>query len=376
MIKVSIIIPIYNMERYLKECLDSISKQTLQEIEILCIDDGSTDSSPVLLEEYKKQDSRIKMIRQNNQGVSVARNKGIEAAEGKYVIFMDPDDWYPSENILEDLYNAAETYQVRIAGGSFMDYHDGIYNEEFIERYFGYRFEKEGIIEYTDYQFDFGYQRFLFERQLLVENRIFFKEYKRFQDPPFMVEAMIKAERFYGMNKPSYCYRYGHTEIRWNKEKVCDLLKGISDNLDISKKYGLKKLHNLTVTRLNEEYRQLLGDSIFYEDYAADVAESMLEVLQHVDSEMLEEDKGSVVQIYHPVLSRIKEDIRMHVDRIEDLEYRNKLLEEEKQEIIRKSEEEKQELNRLTQEVYQSLSYRVGHAVTILPRFLARLVRK
>ena len=90
------------------------------------------------------------------------------------------------------------------------------------------------------------------------------------------MEAMIAARRFYGVDKPAYCYRYGHTEIKWNRQKVCDLLKGISDNLQISSKYGLKKLHNLTIRRLNDEYRQLLGDSIFFEEYACDVFEEML----------------------------------------------------------------------------------------------------
>ena len=88
-----------------------------------------------------------------------------------------------------------------------------------------------------------------------------------YTSPLFFVEAMIAARRFYGVDKPAYCYRYGHTEIKWNRQKVCDLLKGISDNLQISSKYGLKKLHNLTIRRLNDEYRQLLGDSIFSVSY-------------------------------------------------------------------------------------------------------------
>ena len=100
MIKISVIIPIYNMEEYLPQCLDSIVSQTLREIEILCIDDGSTDGSEEVLKLYCDRDSRIRVIKQNNQGVSCARNLGIEEASGKYVIFMDPDDWYPDKEIL------------------------------------------------------------------------------------------------------------------------------------------------------------------------------------------------------------------------------------------------------------------------------------
>ena len=78
MIKISVIIPIYNMEEYLPQCLDSIVSQTLREIEILCIDDGSTDGSEEVLKLYCNRDSRIRVIKQNNQGVSCARNLGIE----------------------------------------------------------------------------------------------------------------------------------------------------------------------------------------------------------------------------------------------------------------------------------------------------------
>lgn len=101
MIKISVIIPIYNMEEYLPQCLDSIVSQTLREIEILCIDDGSTDGSEEVLKLYCNRDSRIRVIKQNNQGVLCARNLGIEEHPGKYVIFMDPDDWYPDKEILE-----------------------------------------------------------------------------------------------------------------------------------------------------------------------------------------------------------------------------------------------------------------------------------
>lgn len=381
MTNVSVIIPIYNMETYLPQCLDSIINQTLEEIEILCIDDGSTDSSEEILKSYSANDSRIKVVKQDNQGVSKARNRGINEAEGEYVIFMDPDDWYPDNEILEVLYMAAKRHKVSIAGGTFMDYHDGIYNEEFPKRYFGYHFEKTGIIDYRDYQFDFGYQRFIFEKSLLIENQIYFKDYVRYQDPPFMVWAMICAKNFYGINKPAYCYRYGHTEIRWNKLKVCDLLKGICDNLDISKKYELKKLHNLTVLRLNEEYRQLLGDTLFYEEYGYDVLTKMLETLTHVDKKLL--DNENLYSVYNPILGRIKEDIKMHVEMIDTLKDNVKSLEqviEDKDESIRDMqrqwEEEKRELERKTQEVYDSFSYKTGHIVTALPRLMARLIKR
>lgn len=92
-IKFSIIIPIYNVEQYLAQCLDSVINQTYKNIEIICVNDGSTDNSLKILEEYEQKDKRIKIINQENQGVSVARNTGIEKSNGDYILFVDSDDW-------------------------------------------------------------------------------------------------------------------------------------------------------------------------------------------------------------------------------------------------------------------------------------------
>lgn len=89
----SIIVPVYNVEKYLSKCLDSLVNQTYTNIEIICINDGSSDNSLNILEEYATKDNRIKVITQHNQGVSVARNVGIENATGKYILFVDADDW-------------------------------------------------------------------------------------------------------------------------------------------------------------------------------------------------------------------------------------------------------------------------------------------
>lgn len=95
--KVSVIIPIYNVEEYLPQCLNSVINQTFQDIEVICINDGSTDGSGQILEQYASQDSRIKVINQENLGVSVARNVGIDTATGEYLSFIDGDDWLDIE---------------------------------------------------------------------------------------------------------------------------------------------------------------------------------------------------------------------------------------------------------------------------------------
>lgn len=104
--KISVIIPVYNEEKYLKDCLDSIINQSLQDIEIICVDDGSTDLSPTILNRYKNNNFRITVLTQCNQGAGVARNYGLSIAKGDYVAFLDSDDKF-DETMLEKMYNAA-----------------------------------------------------------------------------------------------------------------------------------------------------------------------------------------------------------------------------------------------------------------------------
>lgn len=92
--QVSVVIPIYNTEQYLCQCLDSVMGQTLRDIEIICVDDGSTDSSPRILAEYADQDNRFQIMSQENAGPGATRNLGLSVAKGEYLIFLDSDDWY------------------------------------------------------------------------------------------------------------------------------------------------------------------------------------------------------------------------------------------------------------------------------------------
>lgn len=102
--KFSVVVPCYNVEKYLPQCIDSLCKQTLSDIEIILVDDGSPDNSGKICDEWAEKDNRIKVIHKPNGGVSAARNDGMAIAEGEYIIFCDSDDWLP-ENALETLYN-------------------------------------------------------------------------------------------------------------------------------------------------------------------------------------------------------------------------------------------------------------------------------
>ena len=106
--KISVIIPVYNVEKYLRECLDSVISQTLAEIEIVCVNDGSKDGSRDILSEYEKKDDRIVVVDKENGGLSSARNCGLDVAKGKYVYFLDSDDLLNSQEALSELYQKAE----------------------------------------------------------------------------------------------------------------------------------------------------------------------------------------------------------------------------------------------------------------------------
>ena len=124
MVKVSVIIPVYNVAPYLGECLDSVTQQSLTDIEIICIDDCSTDDSLQLLQKYAVSDSRIRILcNDKNRDVSATRNRGIREAVGKYIFFMDSDDTFFSNNALESLYDVAITDLADVVWGRTVNWY-------------------------------------------------------------------------------------------------------------------------------------------------------------------------------------------------------------------------------------------------------------
>lgn len=257
--KVSVIIPIYNVEKYLCQCLNCVIHQTLRDIEIICIDDGSTDSSAKILQEYAAKDKRIKVISKQNEGVGKARNDGILQACGQYVIFLDPDDLYPTSKVLSILYNKAVKHNALICGGEFALFSEDVsrLDQNFGTTFEGYLFDAEQMCEYSDYQFDYGYHRFIYNRQMLLKHKIFYPPYKRFQDPPFFVKAMITSQRFYALDTITYAYRVGHQNVNWDNERICGLLNGLKDNFEMAAKHNLERLNHLTYQRFLQHYEQI-----------------------------------------------------------------------------------------------------------------------
>ena len=201
-IKVSVIVPIYNAYDYLRQALDSISAQTLTEIEIICIDDGSTDHSLDIIKEHQQNDPRVRIVTENNAGPAIARNKGIARVRGEYMIFLDADDFYEPE-LLADLYRRASEDKLDITVANF-----DIYNNK-TEKYSAPTPERHSVIfdhgavasknEYPDYILESatGYVwNKLFSTEFVREKELSFApELYVFEDVYFVATALSLAER-------------------------------------------------------------------------------------------------------------------------------------------------------------------------------------
>lgn len=292
--KVTVVVPVFNMENYLAECLESVLSQTLREIEIFCVNDGSSDSSEAILYQYAVKDRRIRIVSQNNCGVAAARNRGIAEAEGKYIAFLDPDDYYPSSDSLEKLYTAAEENAAKVCGGCFSETDGNSLKTQFEGDFAGYTFAHRGFVRFADYQFDYGFHRFLYRADFLRGQGLKFPDYSRYQDPPFMARALAAADSFYALGEVTYCYRTGHKQVGWTVRKVCDFLAGLRENLSFSAERGYERLHLLNWKRLNSKfYFRIIVDTARKQDVNGEIVKSLASVQAALDARMIgAEGKG------------------------------------------------------------------------------------
>jgi glycosyltransferase involved in cell wall biosynthesis len=240
---ISVIIPIYNSEKYLEDCLNSIINQTLKRIEIICIDDGSTDNSSKILENYKKLDDRFVIFRHKHKGSGFSRNIGINNSKGKFVSFLDSDDMYANNFALQNIFEKANKYNAIICGGGIKRLiNNGTYKT----------FEFEGFIKYEDYQVDFEYQRFIYKKNFLIKNHLKFPNYIRYQDPPFFNKTMANAKLFYAIKNLIYIRRA--IPKNYNKKQTIDIFYGMNDCLKLAEKMNLYKLYKNILCRFNSKY--------------------------------------------------------------------------------------------------------------------------
>lgn len=238
--KVSVIIPVYNVEKYLAQCLDSVVSQTLQDIEIICIADDSPDNSINILKEYAKKDHRIIVIQQRNRGSGGARNGGMSIATGEYIGFVDGDDWIES-NYFEELYSAATKYNADIACCSFVrNYPSGKVSA---------RYTAKSLKVYTSMQQKFDAAKIprcchvwnkIYHKQLL--QKIKFDEHVAFEDVVFGVEAMYKCHRLVTVPGTKYHYRVNRKSItRAMDDKIrVDLLNARRKSVEFMQKHNIR----------------------------------------------------------------------------------------------------------------------------------------
>lgn len=175
-IKVSIIIPVYNAEETISKCLESAITQTVFPKEIICIDDGSTDRSLDILSTYAEKYKYISVIAQENSGAGPARNRGLEIARGKFVCFLDADDCYVDCYALDKMTEACQKNHVKICGGflQIFDSQTGEIQIANLHREICAGRPDGTLIYYRDYQEDFHYQCYIFERYMLKKIILYF----------------------------------------------------------------------------------------------------------------------------------------------------------------------------------------------------------
>ncbi|MDR3222515.1 MAG: glycosyltransferase [Methanobrevibacter sp.] len=207
-IKISVIIPVYNKEKYLGECLDSIFNQTLKDIEIICVNDGSTDNSFEILKEYKKKDDRIKIFKQLNLGAGIARNTGLMISQGKYISFIDADDCFIENNALELMFNSGEATNSNMVSANIKHLiNDKLEDCEFINY-----IDSEVVISPNSYGIPWYFYKNIFRRKFLLENHISFPNYKRGEDPVFLANILSKIDYIATIPIDYYGYRLSDNE--------------------------------------------------------------------------------------------------------------------------------------------------------------------
>ena len=252
--KVSVVIPVYNVEKYLGECLDSVLGQTLKDIEVICVDDGSTDSSSKVLAEYAMKDSRIKIIAQPNAGPGPARNRALDVAVGECIVFIDPDDKYPDDDVLSTLYNALMSSTCAIVGGHAFCFpeDDPIVAERNRKSNRECAFPHLGIVDFADYQVPYRYWRYMYKRELLSDIR--FPNLRIFQDPPFFLHVMAKARRFVAIDKVVYAYRQHEANatslLTRSPLKRKARLRGLGLLITESRKHGFSRVFTSTCKKV------------------------------------------------------------------------------------------------------------------------------
>lgn len=266
---ISIIIPLYNKEKYIKDCIESIQSQSETNWECIIVDDGSTDTSLNIVTEYSKEDNRIKVFTQENQGPSVARNRGIIEATGEFVHFLDSDDYYPTINVIKDITAIIKKEKPVVISGNV-----GILDNDTDE----INYQLETKVNETQYrtfaelQHDYFFCRFFFSREFLITNNIVFPEYTYVgEDPVFLVKALSLINRYLSTNIPVYVYnRKGSSNsdfAHYDNAKILGYMTAQAEVLEIAKKKKYDILTKLVLHRINVDLREIYIEKSLTDKY-------------------------------------------------------------------------------------------------------------
>lgn len=266
---ISVVIPIYKVEEYLKQCIDSIIAQTYKKIEIILVDDGSPDSSGAICEEYAKKDKRIKVIHKENGGLSDARNKGIEEATGKYIAFIDSDD-YIEPSYLGKLYYAVTKCDTKIAQCNIQKVDENSNKLEVIgDETKEIKSGKTMIKELYDNKWE----------NIVVWNKLYLKQLfddirypigKIHEDEFTTYKILYEIEKIVIIPEYLYCYRQREESIinkKYDLNKL-DILEALQERLNFFEEKKEKQLYHLTLQcylqKLKENYfnvKQFIAES-------------------------------------------------------------------------------------------------------------------
>ncbi|MBC8578959.1 glycosyltransferase family 2 protein [Zhenhengia yiwuensis] len=242
--KVSIIVPIYNVQQYLAKCIDSLLEQTLQEIEIILVDDGATDKSPEICDTYDLKDHRIKVIHKTNGGLSDARNMGIEVAQGEYIAFLDSDDWV-EPNFYEYLYSLAKKEDADIAQCDYIEVYAEDIQIDFrqhIKETIHTGAEALGLLFGKEYVKTVVVWNKLYRRNLFDEIR--FPKGKVHEDEFTTYKIIHKANKLVNSNLPMVYYRQREGSIMAEgfNERRLHVLEAWKEKYEYLKQEGLEEL--------------------------------------------------------------------------------------------------------------------------------------
>ena len=258
-VDISIVVPVYNAEKYLDRCLTSLVEQTKKEIEIIIINDGSTDNSEKVIKKFK--DDRIKYIKNTNQGIGATRNEGIAKATGKYLMFIDSDD-YLEENTCELLFNKAEKDNLDMVVCDF--YRENETGEKKKEKIT--TFENTTIKETPEllYKINMSPWNKLYKTKMIKDNNVYFEEDLKYEDTPFVFISMDKAKKIGKIDKCLNHYIiHSNSETTVRDERCFDIFEIIRIVRDYfeDKKYAKESLNrwiiwivtNFTIQQRNQE---------------------------------------------------------------------------------------------------------------------------